>query len=367
MTAGTSSVDAAAVGSGREAPARAPSSELARKAGLDWALPLPCPAAPGYVFLAGSVAGVSVGGGGATPEEALARCAGEAAEVRAQLQAPMLAELTPDPRIDAVWCGADAGPRIAARNLSTGHAVGVPAAAVHLGADWGAFLRPGAPPRSLGLAAGPEREAAIAAGLLELVERDAAARWWFDGEAARLPDAAEAGSAGELLRRLRLGAPEPRRSTQFLLLPALLPVACALSFDADGAGLAVGFKAAEDVGVALRGAVVELLQMEIALDMARHRTVQGSATAGDRGHLARALIRRDDHAAFRPLPPGPPAQAVLDAVALVQEAGHEVTVADLGMTAEGVAVVKVFVPTFRTLAGEKPAHPDVPGAVAELM
>jgi ribosomal protein S12 methylthiotransferase accessory factor len=300
-------------------------------------------------------------------EEALARCAGEAAEVRAQLQKPVVAELPPDPGIDAVWCRVDVGPKIAARNLTTGLTVGVPAAAVHLDATIAAFLRPDAPPRSLGLAAGPEREDAIVAGLLELVERDAAARWWYDGEAARLPDAVEAGDVGAWLRPMRSGAPEPRRTTQLLLLPAVLPVACALSFDADGAGLAMGFKAAADVEGALLGAAVELLQMEIALAMARHRDALGTATPGDRSHLARAQIRRDDHPAFRLLPPTPRVPSASDVISRVQEAGHEVTVAELGGAPDGIAVVKVFVPTLRTLAGERPARDDVPGAVAELM
>jgi ribosomal protein S12 methylthiotransferase accessory factor YcaO len=152
-----------------------------------------------------------------------------------------------------------------------------------------------------------------------------------------------------------------------MMLPAVLPVACALSFDADGAGLAAGFKAAEDVEGALHGAVVELLQMEIALAMARHRDASGTATPGDRSHLSRAQIRRDDHLAFRPLPPSPQAPATSDVISCVEDAGHEVTVAELGGAPDGVAVVKVFVPTLRTLAGERPANADVPGAIAEPM
>ncbi len=343
------------------------SEEAARKAGLDWVLRLPSGTAPGYVFLAGAVAGVSVGGGGATVQEALARCAGEAAEVRAQLQKPVVADLPPDPAIDAVWCGGEAGRRIAAWNLASERSVGVPAAAVHLDPASAAHLRPDAPPRSLGLAAGADREGAIAAGLLEVVERDAVARWWYDGEAARVPDAVEAADVGAWLGRMRNGASEPGRTTQMLILPAVLPVACAVSFDADGAGLAVGFKAAEDVEGALHGAAVELLQMEIALAMARHRDASGAATPGDRAHLARARIRSDDHPAFRPLPPSPRSQAGGEVISRVQDAGHEVTVADLGGAPDGLAVVKVFVPTLRTLARERPARADVPGAVAEPM
>jgi hypothetical protein len=56
-----------------------------------------------------------------------------------------------------------------------------------------------------------------------------------------------------------------------------------------------------------------------------------------------------------------------DVISRVQEAGHEVTVAELGGVPDGIAVVKVFVPTLRTLAGEQPTRPGVPGAVAEPM
>jgi hypothetical protein len=99
-----------------------PSGELAgkRRPRLGAAAAL-CRSAPGYVFLAGSVAGVSVGGGGATPKKALARCAGEAAEVRAQLQLPGAPRTCLQTHGSTLFgAGTDTGPRIAARNLSIG-------------------------------------------------------------------------------------------------------------------------------------------------------------------------------------------------------------------------------------------------------
>ena len=82
-----------------------------------------------------------------------------------------------------------------------------------------------------------------------------------------------------------------------------MPVVCALSRDADGRGLALGLKAALDPAAAAMGALMELLQMELALEMARHREARGGAAAGDRGPLARAALVPEDFAAFAAPPP----------------------------------------------------------------
>src|SRR5690606_27333597 len=107
---------------------------------------------------------------------AAARLSGEAAEVLAQAARPVPSSLPGIPAIDSLWTDGAAPLRIAACELDTGAAVAVPAAAIFPALD--AQSRRDAPPRSLGLAAGPDRNAARLAGLLELVERDAAARWW---------------------------------------------------------------------------------------------------------------------------------------------------------------------------------------------
>ena len=335
--------------------------------GLDWVSRLPSAAAPGFVYLAGACRGFAVGGGGRDLAEASARLGGEAAEVAAQLAASLPADLPADPAIDAIWTRASAPLRIAAIELVTGRRVGVPAASICLTGPAAAERDPAAPPASLGLAAGPTREAARLAALLELIERDAAAAWWAEGAPAHQLDAARAAPAAALLAEARAGAPEPR-ATGFLALASRtgVPVICALS-RGPLAGFAFGLKAAADPAAAAMGAAVELMQMEIALEMARHRAARGSAAPGDRGPLARAGL---DPACFAALPPVPAAVAPSDfatlAAALAGQ-GLDVTVADLPTAPGTPAVAKVFAPGLRPLPGGPPARPGTPGALAGLM
>lgn len=236
---------------------------------------------------------------------------------------------------------------------------------------------PGAPPRSLGLAAGPDFAAARLAATLELIERDAAAAWWQGETRPHAPCASLLAPVAMELARLRAGAagtrPRPR-PTGFLMLssPTRLPVVAAFSRDAEGRGLAIGLKAALDPGSAARGALIELLQMEIGLEIARMRAAQGGAPEADRGPLARAGIDPEEMAAFAPTPPracpAPPVAGLDDLVAHLAALGLAVTVADLPGLRDGLAVAKAFVPGLRPLPGPLgPAEPGAPGAFAPLM
>jgi ribosomal protein S12 methylthiotransferase accessory factor len=330
---------------------------------LDWVAALPNPAAPAYVFLAGACGGVPVGGGGMSMAEAAHRLAGETAEVIAQA-APLpqsggecVAE------IDALWTGAADPARIAATDLSTDATLAVPAAAIF--PALAGERRADAPPQSLGLAAGPDREAAQLAGLLELVERDAAARWWMEGVRAHALDNAIAPG----LAALRAGAELPRATTLMVLSAAAgTPVICALSRDADGRGLALGLKAALTPAAAAQGAVIELLQMEIALQMAAHRAARGVATPGDAAALARAAI---DAGAFPILPaaiPPPPPVDLGELVARLGADGCRVVAADLAGPHGGLAVAKVFATGLRPYpGGRQVAAADSPGVCGALM
>lgn len=341
---------------------------------LDWVASLPNAAAPGFVYLAGTCGGTPVGGGGADLAEAALRLAGEASETLAQAgPAPEPEALAPDPEILAVW---GAGPQIAAMSLTRGRRVGAPLAAIFPAHP----AAPGAPPRSLGLAAGVDASGARLSAALELVERDAAARWWLGETRARAICAAGvAAVADELVALRRAGAgPAPRRRpTGFLLLPSVtgLPVVCAFSRDPGGTGLALGLKAALDAERAARGAMIEMLQMEIALEIARLREAQGGvATKGgaDAGPLARAALDPDAYPAFAALPPTdwiPPRVAGFDdLVGHLAKAGLAIAVVDLAGLSGGMAVAKAFVPGLLPLPGPlPPARPDSPGAVAPLM
>lgn len=319
---------------------------------LDWITVLPSSAAPHFIYLAGASGGTAVGGGGRTLAEAAGRCAGEAAEVLAQAAAPR-------PALDALK-GASDGPRVLVTNLADGQTAGIPAAWVHLGLA--AHREAGAPPASLGLAAGTTYAAAHLAGLLELIERDAAHAWWQGEVPPRALDASVTAPVAADLAAMREGAAVPR-ATGFLHLPSPtgVPVVCAFSRDPRGAGLALGLKAALDLRAAVDGAMIELLQMELALELALRRTERRQAGPGDDGPLRRAALDPDRLEAFaaRPptLPDGPP---IADLDALVRRLaarGTEIWAADLEVPGGVLPVAKVVTPSLNLPRRSLPGSP----------
>ncbi len=345
---------------------RADAAVVASLGALDWAAALPNAAAPGFVYLAGAVGGTAVGGGGRDLAEAAGRLAGEACEVAAQrgpLPAPC--DLALDPALRALWGD---GPALAARDLGRGGVIGAPMAAIFPAVP----AAPAAPPRSLGLAAGRDREAALLSALLELIERDAAAAWWSGEVRPRGVDLADAGRAAADLAALRAGAAAPRRATALMTLPSPtgLPVVCALSRDGTGAGLAFGLKAALDPARAVAGAVIELLQMEIALEIARLRAAGGRATPADAVPLGLAALDPDAFDAFAPLPPAaaaaPAPEGAAALAAHLAALGLGVAVVDLDGPPGGLAVAKAFVAGLRALPAPA-ARPGAPGATTALM
>ncbi len=344
---------------------------------LDWAAALPNAAAPGFVYLAGACGGLAVGGGGRDLAEAAGKLAGEASETLAGMSAGGAAaappELSVDPRLRAVW---GEGPAVLGSGLAHGRPVALPAAAVFRDLP----LAAEAPPRSLGAGAGPTPEAARLSGLLELVERDAAASWWSGAVRPRAVGAEDLAGAATMMAALRAGAPGPARPTSFLLLPSPtgLPVAAALSRDGTGeGGLVVGLKAALGLEAALAGAALELLQMEIGLEIVRLRAKAGRAAPEDAATLRRAALDVDATPAFAPLPPlaaaGPRVDDLAGLVAHLARLGIEPLAIDLAgpdARAGGLAVAKVFAPGLQPMPGPMrepgPAPPPgAPGAPAE--
>ena len=120
---------------------------------------------------------------------------------------------------------------------------------------------------SNGCAAGEDAEAAKIAAVLELMERDATARWWYGRRRRMAIDPAVVEGAAELTGWL---ADRERRSLLFDITSDLdIPVIAAMSAEPDGSDIALGFSARLDPHAAAVSALTEMLQMEVSLDAAR--------------------------------------------------------------------------------------------------
>jgi ribosomal protein S12 methylthiotransferase accessory factor len=163
-------------------------------------------------------------------------------------------------------------------------------------------------PLSIGSAAGPSRDAAALHGLLELIERDAASLWWRGGRLPRsIPVQHDAAMmAEELLQKLRYGASATRRTwlldiTTDIGVPSIVAVSCR----ADGGGFAFGLASRPTLAAAVRSAILEMCQGELAdIIVAAKRSERGddALNVQDRTHLQRAAINADRCRLLHPLP-----------------------------------------------------------------
>jgi ribosomal protein S12 methylthiotransferase accessory factor len=258
---------------------------------------------------------VGVSGVGLTLQEAFQGCIGEGIEYLSQLQTE--ADLLLKPGIDD-WAG-KLGPKalelaaaLSERRMQPGRVLSW-CRATRL-TDGGEVLLPAdiclrrspaqrefAPPfpLSIGSAAGPSRDTAALHGLLELIERDAASLWWRGGELARsIPAQHEAGVAAEaLLRQLRFGASVSRRTWLLDITTDIgVPCVASVSCRTDGSGFAFGLAARPRLEAAVRSAIVEMCQVELAdaiVATKRNERGDGALNAQDRIHLQRASIDAD--------------------------------------------------------------------------
>ena len=118
---------------------------------------------------------------------------------------------------------------------------------------------------STGCAAAPSFDEAIVAGFLELVERDAAAIWWYGKHSRSAIDLSGLEKPREISRWLI----DSGRSCQVLDISTDLeiPVCAALSVLPDGSGLALGFAAHFDIRIAIEAALTELVQQAFASEI----------------------------------------------------------------------------------------------------
>ena len=174
-----------------------------------------------------------------------------------------------DDRCEVAW--------VEARSLHTQGVRLVPAAVCYLGFPH-AFEHGFPAPDSNGLAAGHTVEDATERALLELVERDAVAIWWYSrAERPELPLERMAAPSLDDVRRW-LAARERRTWLLDLTHDLGIPVVAAVSCDGHGRDLAFGFAATRDTQSAMLAAVGELVQFEASQAL---RTAHGRGGAAD--------------------------------------------------------------------------------------
>jgi ribosomal protein S12 methylthiotransferase accessory factor len=160
-----------------------------------------------------------------------------------------------------------------------------------------------------GSAAGASWEAAALHGLLELIERDAASLWWRGGKRGRTISPRHEASlmADSLLVQLRANASTQRRSCLLDITTDLaVPCVAAVSCRPDGFGFAFGLAGRPSLEAAVRSAILEMCQIELAQSVAetkRRERGESALNERDRVHLRRSTtINSDRCLLLQPLP-----------------------------------------------------------------
>jgi bacteriocin biosynthesis cyclodehydratase domain-containing protein len=201
---------------------------------------------------------------------------------------------------------------------------------------------------SNGNAAGNTIEEAILHAMLELVERDHVALWWYNRVAAPAVDLDTIDDPW--LRRLRAHVAGEGRELWAVDLTAdlAIPAAAMLVASADGSGIGIGFGAHLDLGGAVIRAATELAQLGLG-------GVSGGlgTGAGERLHLDQhPYLRPDPHAAPRSCAAGPAFEGDVEAALdlcrrAIEQRGIELLVLDQTRPDIGLPVVKVMAPGMR--------------------
>jgi oxazoline/thiazoline synthase len=232
---------------------------------------------------------------------------------------------------------------VEARPLTGGEPVLVPAACCFLG--FPAALEQGfAVPDSSGLAAGKSVEDAAGRALLELVERDAVAVWWYNRLKRPPLDFDRDHLPWLSVFEEHLDASGRRVWTLDLTHDLGVPVAAAVSSDQAGRDLALGFGAGWTAEEAVTAALGELVQFEAS------KRLQTAGGPLDLVTLARTGSLDDfpflvPHADAPVQPPGPGSTAGL--VEALAEQGLAAFIVDLSRGSW--FVVRVIVPGLRPL------------------
>lgn len=213
---------------------------------------------------------------------------------------------------------------------------------------------------SNGVGAGPSFEHALRSGLMELVERDAAALWWYGGEEARAvdPGIERAPPFRDFLAAVRK---DSIRRVWFLDITGDIgvPVIAALSCEPDGTAVVAGYAADLTFDAALRRATLEMCQMELAQALSLRKVEmsgQGDLTTQDRLWIEQyAGLDLARYPRLRPILPcsirllnGPQCLTFDEAVTSVADAGFDIYTVRLCREAIEIPVVRVMVPGFQS-------------------
>jgi ribosomal protein S12 methylthiotransferase accessory factor len=120
---------------------------------------------------------------------------------------------------------------------------------------------------SNGCACDPDADAAKLAAVLELIERDAAGRWWYGGRQRPSLDPSSIATERKLTTWL---ASRSRRTWLVDITTDIdIPVVAAASAEADGTDAVLGFSARLNIQSAALAALTEMVQIEFSLTTAR--------------------------------------------------------------------------------------------------
>jgi ribosomal protein S12 methylthiotransferase accessory factor len=198
--------------------------------------------------------------------------------------------------------------------------------------------------------------------MLELVERDAASLWWRGGIRGRqvaLEGPAMA-TAAAFVAQARRGV--ATRRTWLLDITSDLDVPCivAMSCRADGRGFACGLAARLAAEKAVRSALTEMSQMELAYDVVEQKRREGGEAAlneYDHRHIARStLIDAASCELLHPAAPGrltgeagpdTPAQQLDALIRRLSARGVETFAVDLTRPTFGIPVVRIAAPALQ--------------------
>jgi ribosomal protein S12 methylthiotransferase accessory factor len=208
---------------------------------------------------------------------------------------------------------------------------------------------------SNGCAAGATHDAALASALLELMERDAVAMWWYNR--VRRPPLDIAALGDSWCHAMVAAFRDSQREiwaldlTNDLELPTVAAVSRRLTGQSEA--ILLGFGAHPDARVALRRAIGEMGQMYAATatfeqaDSIVESDVHAWLTqASVRGHSYLQPVRRRQSARALDSTTGIPAD-VARLIAILEGRGFEILVLDQTRPDIGVPVVRVVVPGLR--------------------